>query len=321
LLLKFKDNLTEPYPRSFYENLFTTTGTGTMNLTDFFQDASLRKLNVTGSKVLGWFTLDSNRSDPHSRSDLIALTKLAAFENNVDLSPYAVVVACFNVPTDSFGGDGFACVDPGIWNADKPNGGQSDLSPSIAGHEIGHGYGLDHSRIIGSSNDYQDQWDIMSALNTFMAPDPTLTQVDSKGRRIFWIGPMLNAANMDGRGWLNEARVWTAAGTVNETIVLRPLTRPDLPGFLVARIGGYLVEFRVNEGWDAAIPRPAVLVHLFNNQDNRSYLMKGTNGQKDLVGGDVFQIQVPDGGPWVMVRPLIIDSAGYTATIQLMCKL
>jgi hypothetical protein len=109
---------------------------------------------------------------------------------------------------------------------------------------------------------------------------------------------MLNAAQMHGRGWLPDSRIVTLAGNANETISLRPLSRPDLPGFLVARIGGYYwVEFRVNEGWDAAIPKPAVLVHRFDDQANRSYIMKGTNGQQDLVGGDTFQIDVPFPGP------------------------
>jgi hypothetical protein len=36
LLCKFNDVLTEPYPRSCYEELFTTAGIGKFNLVDFF---------------------------------------------------------------------------------------------------------------------------------------------------------------------------------------------------------------------------------------------------------------------------------------------
>jgi hypothetical protein len=113
---------------------------------------------------------------------------------------------------------------------------------------------------------------------------------------------------MDGRGWLNQSRVWTGAGSVDETITLRPIASPHLPGLLAARLNGFLVEFRVKENWDAAIPRSAVLIHRF--QDNQSYIMRGTNGQQDLVAGDVFQVGKPGGSsPWTKVEVLNVDSA------------
>jgi hypothetical protein len=128
--------------------------------------------------------------------------------------------------------------------------------PRLLGHEMGHVYGLMHSRIDGSEADYQDPWDIMSAANDFSASDQEFTL----------IGPGLNAWNMRSRGWLDETRVWQGPDAgFDETVTLRPLVRRDLPGYLAAEIpGGYLVEFRVRDGWDGAIPRAAVLVHRFD---------------------------------------------------------
>ena len=82
---------------------------------------------------------------------------------------------------------------------------------------------------------------------------------------------------MRSRGWLDELRVWKGGGNgFDETITLRPLVRHDLSGFLAAEIpGGYLVEFRVREGWDGAIPRAAVLIHRF--EGDHSYLMPGNS--------------------------------------------
>ena len=52
----------------------------------------------------------------------------------------------------------------------------------------------------------------------------------------------------------------------------------SLPGFLAAEIpGGYLVEFRVREGWDGAIPRAAVLIHRF--ESDGWFLMPGNLGR------------------------------------------
>jgi hypothetical protein len=63
LLCKFSDNATEPFPRSFYENLFTISGLGTRNMADFFSDMSHGQLDLRDSKVFGWYTLSQKRSD------------------------------------------------------------------------------------------------------------------------------------------------------------------------------------------------------------------------------------------------------------------
>ena len=102
------------------------------------------------------------------------------------------------------------------------------------------------------------------------------------------IGPGLNAWCMRSRGWLDESRVWSGPyDGFDSTVTLRPLHHRSLPGYLAAEIGQYLVEFRVRERWDAAIPRAAVLVHRF--EANHSYLMPAVSGSEDLVKGDRFE--------------------------------
>src|SRR5262249_42845 len=155
---------------------------------------------------------------------------------------------------------------------------------SLLGQEMGHGYGLDHARFEGSPDDYRDPWDVMStaAYPWMEAPHPEFTTV----------GPGLNAANMRSRNWLDENRVWKAPlPTSSQIIQLRPLPRPDLSGFLAAQLGPYLVEFRVPERWDAAIPRACVLVHRF--EANHSYLEPAISGSQDIVSGDKFMIGDP----------------------------
>ena len=63
LLCKFNDDDTEPEPISFYEQLFTSAGTGTQNMVDFFRDNSHGVADISGSKVFGWLTI------PHARSE------------------------------------------------------------------------------------------------------------------------------------------------------------------------------------------------------------------------------------------------------------
>lgn len=302
LLCKFKDNASEPYGRQRYEDLFTNSGVGKLNMVDFFRDMSHGKLDLSGSRVFGWYTLDKNRSDykkevvadqNKARNGLIESARQAASADLTKNGPFFSVVVCMNVPTDLFGGGTGAVCDDGRWPTDGMGGdtvatGMSSMSPSLLGQEMGHVYGLDHSRADGSTADYMDPWDVMSNAARFMSPHPNFTELDNRARPVFRLGPGLNAANMASRDWLNESRVWSRSDndSFDTVVTLRPLHHPDLPGFLAARLRKFLIEFRIKEGWDAALDRAAVLIHSFD--DNRSYLMSANNGDQDLVAGSVF---------------------------------
>ena len=69
---------------------------------------------------------------------------------------------------------------------------------------------------------------------------------------------------MEIAGWLDVTRLYTT-GSTSATFRLRPLHRRDLPGYLAAKVQFGLetlyVEFRTDDRWDAAIPRPCVLLH------------------------------------------------------------
>ncbi len=284
LLCKWNDNLSEPFPRWYYENLFSTPGVGFNNMVDFFRLYSHGNLDLSGSQVFGWFVLPHARSEytgsgvnPAGRQQLIDWAKEAATAAGVDLSKFFGVVVCMNSSTDLFGELGAAVCDNG------------SSEPSPLGQEMLHGYGVNHARLNGSTQDYTDPFDVMSVFNAFMAKtDPNFTQ----------IGPGLNAAIMDSKGWLDPERVWTYLGG-NSTVQLRPHHRRDLPGFLVAKVGPYYVELHVAEGFDAGIMNPSnpfdavVLVHRFD-PDGHSYLMPATGGAQSLTDGTTFE--GPNGG-------------------------
>ncbi len=98
----------------------------------------------------------------------------------------------------------------------------------------------------------------MSNLTPYLNPSPPVrTARTSRGEAVYPpIGPGLNAANMQALGWLDESRLWNQPGErFSEEIVLRPLHRLDLEGWLAAQLDDLLVEFRVPDEWDAGIPR------------------------------------------------------------------
>jgi hypothetical protein len=302
LLCKFNDRPDEPHPKSFYEKLFTEAGIGTQNMLDYFHENSHGTLDLRGSQVFGWLTLDQNRADyvgsganQQGRQDLVDWAKQKAKAAGVDLSRFFGFVVSLNVPTDLFGQLGG---DTAVCDLDS-------LEPSLLGQEMGHVYGLDHSRLEGSTADYMDPYDIMSTWSPFQAPHPAYGQ----------IGPALNAANMESRSWLDQSRVWTAGAIAGAVVQLRPHLRRDLSGFLAARVGEFLVEFRVKTGWDAGIPAPVVLVHRF--EDGHSYLMPGTVGQAALAKGGVFERGSASNvfARHIRIEVLDIDPEGQVATL------
>lgn len=309
LVVRFRDDPAPATSMATYENMFTSAGAGTMNMVDYFYEMSHGHLNVSGSQVFGPYTLDRPRADyvgnvyPQpkdklNRNGVLDLARATATAAGVDLSEFAGVVVCGTPTLDLCGWvGGFAalCDD-------------SSLQPSLLGQEMGHGYGLDHSRRHGSEDDYLDAWDTMSTAGAYMASHATYGAV----------GPGLNAWNMRLRGWLRESRVHVIASiqSANETVVLRPLHARELSGTLALAVGQYLVEFRLRERWDAAIPRSCVLIH--RAADNRSYLIQGQSGNADLVAGDRFEVGRADlpFGEHVLVEVLSIDEASKTATIH-----
>jgi len=309
LLCKFGNNDFEPFPRKYYEDLFTTTGVGSMNMVDYFHDVSHGALDLSGTKVFprnnGWYTpINQAASDYNS---ILATARNAAMADGVNLAEYFSVLVCTNWQLDTQGAPGGVVADA------------MGTFPAVLGHEMGHAYGLSHSGADGSTAEYGDPWDIMSAKLTYMADHPEWrsdprAQVNNGEETV---GPILNACNMAAMSWLDETRVWTAN---NGVIALRPLIRRDLPGFLAARLGSYLVEFRVKEGWDARV-EPVVLVHRF--EANRSYLMSDTDGRQGLIKGSVFQVgdSTAPLSDWIYVKVLDIDASGYSATLELVHRL
>jgi hypothetical protein len=308
LVVTFND---DPAPSSSlvkYEAVFTAAGTGTLNMVDYFDEMSHGLVDVSGSKVFGPFVLNHPRADyvgnvyPQpagklNRDGVLDFAKAAAVAAGVDLSQFSGVVVCGTPLLDLCGWvGGFAalCDD-------------DSLQPSLLGQEMGHGFGLDHSRLNGSLDDYQDTFDTMSTANAYMATHPDYGA----------IGPGLNAANMRMRGWLNESRVRAIPATsfADEVVTLRPLHARHLSGALAIQVGQFLIELRLRKRWDAGIPRSCILVH--RAQSNVSYLMQGSTGT-DLVGGSQFEFGRPTGffGDYVRVFVESIDEQAESARVH-----
>jgi hypothetical protein len=328
---------------------FFTNPNANFNAVKFFTDMSHQKIDISSSQVSGWYVLNASITGFNAAGDpildatqdaIVSMAKQAAQDAGVPITTFTGAVVIMDIATGWAQGGSYSGLKPigcmaSDWrrvdgrNADSTKGAAGiggGNGTEIFGQEMGHGFGLDHSRKDGSTDDYQDAWDIMStAAITHAAPD------NEYGAR----GPGMNAWNMRGRGWLDETRVWHSPnGAFDQKIQLRPLHRHDLQGFLAAELPPmnetdgfpkYLVEFRKKEGWDSGIPRSCILVHRFEVSgggslkgfiNSRSYIMPGTNGNYDLVDGEEFNPGTGS-GPFPKLKVIKIDEANSTADIQL----
>jgi hypothetical protein len=104
-------------------------------------------------------------------------------------------------------------------------------------------------------------------------------------------GPLLCAANLYHMDWLPAARTWASAHTnssYQDEFDLVSLGHPEIPGYLAAIVNGKFIEFRTMDGWDAGIPRPAVLIHSLSGTNAVVMASDKVNFVNDWQPGQTF---------------------------------
>jgi hypothetical protein len=298
LLCKASDVATEPQQPDFYQAVFSRDSADL--LWQYFNALSGGSIDVSGSRVRGWFTMpvtaavlaarnnttNPNRSQTATDCRNAAIVALTNAGVGVDPAKYSGIISVINTGVD-VGAAGFK-------NVVLSSHLQSDLT--FVEHEMLHIYGLGHSWTMArdaaadhifsgtTDSEYQDCWDMMSAVTcvwTFATPNHG-TQ-----------GPGLQAAYLRRLGWITAGRV-DDPGTAgrNTTVRLAPVSEPNRPGPLFSRIetpnGAYVVEYRVPTGFDRAIPRAAVIIREERGANGRTYLVTRPNGNSDWVTGEAF---------------------------------
>ena len=301
LLVKFQGNKDEPMTKADAEQMFTTVGSGTMNVIDWFHDNTHGHIDMSGNAVFGWLQLTETvdgyttkrTNGTYGRTKIIDLGRAAAAAAGIDLSRFTAVVVVTNVEVDLFGGSGIVCCTAAtagkqFW--------ERQTAPSVLCQEMIHGLGVyTHARRHGSNADYSDPYDVMSMFNAWPGHHPIDATIP--------VGPGLNAAFMKRCGWLDTTR----AAPIGQ-VTLRPLHRRDLTGALFSMVGEYYVEYRPSRRWDTGFSS-VVLVHYI--ADDTSYLVAELGNGSDFSWGNPLWPFESHGS----IKVDAIDDGAETATI------
>ena len=296
------------------DRFLTTDGTGTGNLIDYYKRATYSHVHLE-TQILGWYQATETTSVTTSsqRTPLV--------EDCANAAPARELT-----PTLLGSIDGLIVVVNGQISSGAGNVGKTtlmvhgipyDLSvvtfdsasmyTAFAAHEVGHGFGLQHSRN-SAGVDYGDPFDLMSTFSTDQYLNPRYPAEGGDIGNGSGSGPGLNVPNLMFLNALPPNRLATylvssgqvqsyrlsalSHGLGSRPLGLLILWQTKLPGLPVTISPvAYTVEYRQNDGEDAGFQNPVVLVHRVHSSTI------GYPWQNDLdavlIAGQTFQASMP----------------------------
>lgn len=284
ILCRFKDEAPNPAVEGPIEKFFREVFMpGTGGLVEYWREASLGAVDITGSRVFDWLTIDLDRSAAGGipRDRLVDIAIAGAQQGGKDpINGFFLQVAVFShnwTDVDDSarpGSPNWTANDPlkpywGKWIEGSADGSGRISAPphghsgNFLAHEMGHGLGMGHD--VGPSletgSDYSDPCCIMSQQNSFTHP---------RWNRAF--GPAVCLPHLQQRNWMYGRRLYADDGAwmgqpEGISLPLSPISRPLAHANLgiklslrPARAWDYFVEYVIPTGWNQGLRTPYVFI-------------------------------------------------------------
>jgi M6 family metalloprotease-like protein len=297
ILCKFSDIAVEPFPMSTYKQW--TTGTTYPSLDHYWREVSYNQMNVSGSALVGWYTLPYPLSHygtgwPDLDLDGLARDCTSAADADVDFPRFWGINMQFNGNIKaSLGSAGYTLTADG----QTKTYGMTWLYPwgSLAGyvHEDFHALGLMHST----------GWDPLGQGGSIVSCGGAGVPLHT----ISW--------HKDVLGWIPEARKLIVGPNTSQTITLERLALPGSGNYLMAQIPMdnapgqfYTVETRRRAGYDDCLPGDAVVLEQVDP----------ARGDRlaQMVDGDNNGILNDAGAMWTPGETFTDAANGITVTVN-----
>lgn len=279
---KFAGNTAEPKSTSYFNSL--VNGTTKPGIDHFWREASYNQINLSGGKVVGWYTLPKSRSqylnsDGSANLSLLAQDCTMVADSSVNFPSYSIINLMFNDNMDASGSawggfrtltlDGQTKTYGVTW---MPPWGYANVG--VLGHDMGHSYGLPHSG--GSYQDeYDSWWDVMSSAG--IGDYAMIGKTDCFRDATYGCMAMHTiSAHKDQLGWIPAAQKYSAPSGTNKNLNLDRLgTTASSGNYLIAKIpisGSttqfYTVEARGPVGYDAHAASNGLVIHKIDTSEN-----------------------------------------------------
>jgi hypothetical protein len=258
ILCRFKGDSPHPDEERWSRFFRAAFSPGTGGFVEYWQDVSLGRVDVNGTRVFGWVDVDMPRAaagyPPTRRGDLTAAAiravqaqkapdndPITGFYNQISLYMYRKTA-------DGRPIDGSTDGNTNRTNLTAPFDG------IVTAHEMGHSLGMEHDADISGSTDYHDPCCIMSKYGGFV-PD----------RWDVVFGPAVCLPHLLLQGWMYNRRVlyndgdWAQGPGIDLT--LAPNNEPASHAHLGASLANpeakpkwaYLLELVAPTGWNQGI--------------------------------------------------------------------
>ncbi len=316
------DQSSSKYNQSYFNGLMSANYPG---MSHYWNEASYGLVNLNGTSVVGPFTLPQNQAyyvKADGNADLGKLfndcTNVA--DSSVDFRNYFGVNMAFNYnleldgsPHYAWGGSWCKTLDNvnKCWAAtwEPPFGWTAQ---TIYAHEMGHSFGLRHSKFNGPSSPYNNYWDVMSyTWDCSRLTDPTYG----------CLGQQTNMYHKDILGWIPANQKFTYSGSAPQTITLEQSDLPVTGNYKMAKIpfgsSGYfyVVEARRRVGYDTKLMVNSVIIHEIEpSRSPEPAWVQGSNGGAgaELLPGQTFTNATNN----IKVKVEAATASGFQITIN-----